>query len=225
MDDSVLHLRDLRVTLGAELTLRFPDLDLQRGESLVVTGPSGCGKSTFLNLIAGLIRPGGGTLLVQQQDLSRLRPADLDHFRGRHIGMVHQNFHLLDAFTALENVRAGLRFGPRLPAARARETAQHMLERVGLRDRLHSPVQRLSRGERQRVAIARALAASPSLLLSDEATGSLDPARARDVMDLMEQLCREIQCAWICVTHDETLAARFPRRLDATRWIHTEARP
>lgn len=220
MSTELVRLQGVCVPLGERAEARFPELILNRGERMAVTGPSGCGKSTLLNVVSGLLRPGEGVVRVAGCSLGGLRPSELDGFRGRHIGMVHQSFHLLHGFTALENVMAGLRFGRRAAGRKAREEAMTLLDRVGLAGRAGSKTHRMSVGERQRVAIARALAGRPDLLLADEPTGALDPEASEQAMALLEGLCDELNCGWICVTHDLELAARFPRRFSCKDVIH-----
>ena len=212
MTTELLALKDVEAVLTAQVRACFPDLTLAYGERIAVTGPSGCGKSTLLNVLCGLLRPEHGTVRVAGKDLVSLPAGALDVFRGRHIGVVHQSFHLLHGFSALENVMMGLRFGRRSPGRRMREEAMALLDRVGLADQAGAKTYRMSVGERQRVAIARALAGKPDLLLADEPTGALDPEASERAMALLEGLCAEVNCGWVCVTHDPDLAKRFPRQ-------------
>ena len=212
MSTDLIELEDVRVSLGERVEARFPNLSLSRGGRMAVTGPSGCGKSTLLNVLSGLVRPDSGVVRVAGTELGTLGAAALDVFRGKHIGMVHQSFHLLHGFTALENVMMGLRFGRRAAGRRVREEAMALLDRVGLADLAGAKTNRMSVGERQRVAIARALAGKPDVLLADEPTGALDPDASERAMALLEGLCEELNCGWICVTHDMDLAKRFPKQ-------------
>lgn len=191
---------------------------------MALTGPSGCGKSTLLNLIAGLRRADGGEVVVAGTDLMNLSTGRLDRHRGTHCGIVHQTFHLLAPFTALENVAIGLRFGARRRRG-ARARATEVLERVGLAERLHARPHELSVGERQRVAIARALAGDAPLLLADEPTGSLDPATGRAVYDLLRRVASEDGRTLLMVTHDLDLAADLPRTVDCSGLVATEGAP
>ena len=222
MATELVELKDVRVALGERTVACFPEFSLSRGERMAVTGPSGCGKSTLLNLVSGLLRPVSGQVRVAGVALESMKPSELDVFRGHHIGMVHQSFHLLHGFTALENVMAGLRFGRRASGRRAGKEARALLDRVGLADQAGLKTHRMSVGERQRVAIARALAGKPDLLLADEPTGSLDPESSARAVELLEGLCDEFGCGWICVTHDPDLAARFPRTFSCREVIRRE---
>jgi len=216
MTDAAIHLHSLRHVLAPGVHFALDELLVSKGECLALTGPSGCGKSTLLSLIAGLTRVQSGSVRVLGTKLGSLGTAALDRHRGQHCGMVFQSFHLLPAFTALENVRIGQRFSGR------EGDAVEMLERVGLSHRLQTRVSRLSVGEKQRVAIARALLGRPALLLADEPTGSLDPKTGRQVFDLMRDLVREHGTTWLMVTHDHTLARELPRQFDCTLLIRSE---
>ncbi len=213
----VVELREVRLRLGRTASqavdFRVDAFQLDAGEQMAVTGPSGCGKSTLLNLIAGLQRPDQGSIRVLGHDLQTLTTTQLDRLRGSAIGMVHQEFLLLDRFTALENVRIGLRFG-RAPHGE-RALAHQWLDRVGLAHRENALPSHLSMGERQRVALARAMAHQPRLVMADEPTGSLDPDTAAGVFGLLRSVCTQANCALLVVTHDLALAAQLPRRFEA----------
>lgn len=211
--------KKLGSTGSASVQFFVPELTLQSGEFLALTGPSGCGKSTCLNLVSGLIAPDSGSVSVKGVLLNSLSTRQLDSFRSEHVGFVYQSFHLLEAFTALENVLLGLKFGRKFPASSHRTRATELLEQVGLGHRLHVKPQRLSVGERQRVAIARALANKPELILADEPTGSLDPATAESVMELLFRSCKETQTALLMVTHDLQLAEKLDRQIDCRSFI------
>ncbi len=188
--------------------LRGLDLEVAAGEAVGLVGPSGSGKTSLLMVIAGLERATGGALSVAGTDLGGLSEDALARFRGRHIGIVFQNFHLVPTMTALENVALPLEFaGVRDAIPRARTH----LETVGLEHRLlHYPGQ-LSGGEQQRVALARAFAVEPSILLADEPTGNLDGATGRVVMDVLFEMRRRLGTTLILVTHEDALAARCER--------------
>ena len=213
-----VEVQDCRLHLGnvgaEDIVFQFSGFRVGQVEHVALTGPSGCGKSTLLNLVAGLRKPDIGKICIQGQDLGQLSPSKLDSYRGRKMGFIFQNFNLLDTFSALENVMIGMRFGRAYPNGKHEERAVSLLERVGLKRRLHTRPPSLSVGERQRVAIARAIANKPALLLADEPTGALDPATASEVFVLIRDVCFEEKCALLLVTHDLSLAMQLPRQVD-----------
>lgn len=186
--------------------------EVHAGDRLAIMGRSGGGKSTLLGCLAGLDTPDSGRIEVQGQDLAALDPVALNQFRARSIGIVFQQFQLLDHFTALENVRLPLDLAA-VNSAEADSRARDCLARVGLQDRhSHFPHQ-MSRGECQRVAIARVLAMGCPLIFADEPTGSLDAKNGAKVMELLFESAREAKAALVLVTHDPVLASRCDRVL------------
>lgn len=195
-------------------TVEVPALSLARGEQMLLTGGSGRGKSTLLQLIAGLLDPAEGRILVAGQDIHALHGARRDLHRGRSIGMIFQTFNLLHGFTAAENVMAALMFSP-IPAREHSSRARSLLAHLGI-ERADADCDRLSVGQQQRVAVARALACDPVLVLADEPTASLDPENSEAAMDLIQGACREKGAALLCVSHDPSMAGRFARRSSLT---------
>lgn len=195
---------------GGSWVVDVPSLTLARGEQMLLTAGSGRGKSTLLQLIAGLLEPGEGTIEVAGRNVHALGGGERDLFRGRHVGMIFQTFNLLHGFTAAENVEAALMFST-MPAGRHRAEAVKALRALGI-ERHDALVDELSVGQQQRVAVARAVACSPELVLADEPTASLDPENAAVAMDLIQRACREKGAALLCVSHDPAMAARFERR-------------
>ena len=199
---------------GAPLeVLRGLSMDVARGESIAIVGPSGCGKSTLLNLIGTLDQPTDGAIAFDGRDLIALNDDELALLRNREMGFIFQNHHLLPQCTVMENVLV-----PTLAHGRAtaddEERARHLLNRVGLGERLsHRPGQ-LSGGERQRVAVVRALINQPQLLLADEPTGALDQTTADQLGQLLVELNAEENVTLITVTHSEKLAARMTRTVE-----------
>jgi len=188
--------------------LKDIDLHIGQGEAIGMVGPSGSGKSTLLMVMAGLERPDTGSVLVAGQSLGALDEDALARFRGRHIGIVFQSFHLIPTMTALENVAMPLE----LAGARdAHKRAAQELEAVGLLERrYHYPAQ-LSGGEQQRVALARALVPDPAILIADEPTGNLDEATGAEIIDLMFSQHAARSTTLVLVTHDAMLAGRCDR--------------
>ncbi len=176
------------------------------GAWVAITGPSGSGKSTLLGLLAGLDSPTSGQIIVNDVDISRLSEAKLAQFRNEKIGMVFQSFNLIPTLTALENVEVPLYASSN--SMNASRRARHILELVGLGDRLNHRPNQLSGGQQQRVAIARALINNPAVLIADEPTGNLDTEMGKTVLDLFTDLRRQFGLTIIIATHDPAVAAR-----------------
>ncbi len=197
------------------LVLDGVTLELDAGESAAIMGQSGSGKSTLLNILGTLEPPDSGTLTIDGEDPFKLGADELARFRNRRVGFIFQEHHLLPQCSVIENVLV-----PTLVPSRDgnREDgltrAKHLLERMGLSDRLDHRPGELSGGERQRVAIARALVNQPSLLLADEPTGNLDRATADTVASLLHEIHQAERTVLIVVTHSETLAGKFQKRFE-----------
>jgi len=208
------------------MALDIPEWTLGRGEQVAVFGSSGSGKSTFLNTLAGLLVPDSGSVELCGQDLRPLGEAGRDRFRARHIGYIFQTFHLLQGYTAFENVLLGATFSHQKVD---RQYTKELLQRVGLSHRLHHVPARMSIGEQQRVAIARALVKKPELVLADEPTGSLDPRHTREMVKLLQDACRDQGCSLVVVSHEAAVVASFERRDDFLAvnraFAQPEARP
>ncbi|MCK4953147.1 ABC transporter ATP-binding protein [Candidatus Bathyarchaeota archaeon] len=177
------------------------DFEALRGEIVGVVGPSGSGKTTLLNMIGGLDKPTGGTVVVDGRDLTKLDAGELADFRLKKIGFIFQFYNLLPIYTALENVEVPLSFA-KVPKEEREERAFELLRLVGLETRVDHKPDELSGGEQQRVAIARALANRPSIILADEPTGDLDSESAISLMKLIRKLKEQHNQTFINVTHD-----------------------
>jgi putative ABC transport system ATP-binding protein len=185
-------------------------LSVAPGEMLALYGPSGSGKTTLLLMVAALLTPSSGSVLVEGRDISSLSEQEASRFRLSELGFVRQNFDLLPGVSAIDNSVLKLLKNVRWREAHAR--MRPLLERLGLGERLDHDAETLSMGERQRVMIARALSTEPRLLLADEPTGSLDSQRSREVLEMLRDLCRERGVAVVLVSHDP-LAAGYADRV------------
>jgi putative ABC transport system ATP-binding protein len=212
MPERAISLVDVNLTLGSGEAsahiLKNVSLEVFRGETLALLGPSGSGKSSLLMVMAGLEGVDSGAVEVAGRRLDSMGEDELARFRGAHIGVVFQAFHLVQTLTALENVALPLELAGVADAfARARDA----LSKVALSHRAkHYPAQ-MSGGEQQRVALARALVVSPDILFADEPTGNLDSAAGAEIIELMFALNRARGATLVLVTHDEELARRCQR--------------
>ena len=195
--------------------LRVPEFALDDGERVAVVGPSGSGKTTLLNLIAGIMTPETGRINVAGTEVSGLSDADRRRFRASRIGFVFQDFALLDYLSARQNIYYPFRITPALTLdTAARERAERLAVACGIGDKLDRHPGGLSQGEQQRVAICRALVTQPKLILSDEATGNLDPDSKARILDLLFEQAAEAGASVLAVTHDHELLPRFERVVD-----------
>jgi lipoprotein-releasing system ATP-binding protein len=215
-EEPVLVCRDLQRSFadaGNRLeVLRGVNLTIDPGERIAIVGESGAGKTTLLQLMGGLDLPTEGQVLIRGRDIAKLNGTRRGLLRNRELGFVYQFHHLLPEFSALENVAMPLLMRS-TPVNEVRSSAEQLLQRVGLGERLHHRPGEMSGGERQRAAVARALITRPALVLADEPTGNLDHANGERLFELMLELNREFGSSLVIVTHDQTLAGRMDRIL------------
>ena len=215
MNDNIIEATGIRKSFGTLEVLKGVDLAVRRGEIVAIVGKSGAGKTTLLQILGTLDRPDRGTVCIDGQNVSALGEKELAKFRNRHIGFIFQFHQLLPEFTALENVMI-----PALIAGEGRSESRHRAEQLladlRLSERLHHKPAALSGGEKQRVAAARALMMSPSVILADEPTGSLDEANKQELNRLLLHLREQYGQTIIIVTHDKELSAIADRVIEMT---------
>ena len=209
VSDMNFHYRD------GDFRLFVPELRVERGSTVAIIGPSGTGKTTLLSLIAGIQVPDAGSITTNGEEVSRFNDAARRDFRIKKIGLVFQEFELLEYLNVLDNMLLPYRINPTLELTQAvRNRAGTLAHEVGIADKLKRGVRHRSQGERQRVAVCRALLTQPPLLLCDEPTGNLDPDNKERVLDILFDYVKKNGTTLVIVTHDHDLLDRFGRVID-----------
>lgn len=209
--DAIISTRGLQKHFGSLKVLNGIDMDVYRGEVVVIIGPSGSGKSTLLRSLNLLEKPSGGRVLLEGQDITHTRRRDLPQVR-RKMGMVFQQFHLFPHLSVVDNITLAPIQVLKMSKAEARAEAERLLKRVGLYDKIDAWPSQLSGGQKQRVAIVRALAMSPDILFFDEPTSALDPEMVGEVLDVMKALA-ENGMTMAVVTHEMRFAREVADRV------------
>jgi len=217
MTKSIIQIKELQFGYRVgEFRLAVESLSIAAQERLALIGPSGCGKTTLLNLLAGILTPAQGEIGVDGTRISGLNHEDRQDFRALHMGLVFQEFELLEYLTVLDNVLLPFRLNPILQLTRVVQARGLALcDKVGLSDKTKRYPAHLSQGERQRVAVCRALVTQPKVVFGDEPTGNLDPTNRDLVMDILFEYAETSQAPLVIVTHDHELLGRFDRVLRA----------
>ena len=212
----MIKIGDLRFSYDqGDFSLEIPELKVAHGETVAIVGPSGSGKTTLLNLIAGTATPQSGQVTTNGCEISGLHDAGRRDFRISNIGLVFQEFELLEYLNVLDNILLPYRINRTLQLGiSVRERAETIAKRVGIGDKLDRYANQLSQGEKQRVAVIRALVVQPPLLLADEPTGNLDPLNKDRVLDILLQYATDNAATLITVTHDHDILHRFQRVID-----------
>ena len=206
----MLATHQLTFDYGPAKQFAFPDVYCANREALLILGQSGTGKTTFLHLLALLLKPKSGSVLIDQTDLAQLGPAETAAFRGKHVGIVYQKPHFVSALSVLDNLLLANYLANKLQdKSRARELANQL----GFGEHLGKKTHQLSQGEQQRVSIARAVMNQPDVILADEPTSSLDDENTDRVVTLLRNQSEQIGASLIVVTHDQRLKDAFQNRV------------
>lgn len=208
----LIQLTDINKQYGSLNVLDKVSLTISQGEVVAIVGASGAGKSTLLNILGTLDKPDSGNYLFEDTAVGTLKNAELSLFRNSHIGFVFQFHHLLNEFTAFENVCIPGYISP-TPKKQVHERAEYLLDLLGLKNKLENKPKQLSGGEQQRVAVARALINNPKVILADEPSGNLDSTNAKDLHNLFFKLRADFNQTFVIVTHNEELAKMADRTL------------
>ena len=192
------------------------NFEVNKGEFVVIVGPSGAGKTTILNLLGGMDQPTSGSIMVDGQDVARYDEAKLTQYRRDDIGFVFQFYNLVQNLTALENVELASQI------SKDPLDEKMVLKRVELENRMNNFPAQLSGGEQQRVAIARALIAKPDIIFADEPTGNLDSTNGREVMELLQNVWKEMGKTLVVITHDKSIAQMASRQFQIIDGVLSE---
>ncbi len=222
----VIRVTDLQFRYGeGDFRLQVPSLEIAKNSSAAFIGPSGSGKTTLLHLLTGIVLPGAGRIESSGVEVTALSDAERRDFCIRHVGLVFQEFELLEYLSVLDNILLPYRINPSLRLEPSvRERVEKLAEDVGIRDKLHRYPRQLSQGKRQRVAVCRAVLPEPVLLFADEPTGNLDPANTTRVLDILFGFAERSGSTLVTVTHDHELLPRFERVVDFKEF-HVAAAP
>jgi len=207
----MIDLKDIIHHYDSNTAVSLPDLKVESGDELLVIGLSGSGKSTLLHILAGVLKPTKGILSVNGTDLYKLSESKRDAFRGKQIGVIFQQMHLIDSLTVTDNLKlAQFMAGVKVNAGKIKDLCMEL----DITDKMHSYPDELSQGQKQRVSIARAVVNEPSLLLADEPTSSLDDKRSEDVIALLKRMAERTRSTLIISTHDSRVKGHFTNVLN-----------
>jgi putative ABC transport system ATP-binding protein len=206
----MISTKNLRFSYSKDQEFIFPDLYCEAGSTLLITGDSGKGKTTYLHILAGLLQPKGGEIIINKTDLVSLSEKATDAFRGKNIGVVFQKSYFIAALTVLENLEMASWLAT---GKKHSKRAKKLLTQLGIENQAAKLPSQLSIGQQQRVSIARALMNEPKVLLADEPTSSLDDKNAEKVIDLLTSLSKEYKAALLIVTHDNRIKEKFINKI------------
>ena len=205
----MIKTESLKFSYDGEKYFDFPDINLVSGEDLLIIGNSGIGKTTLLHLLAGILKPESGSINISGTDISKFSDTELDKFRGDNIGIVFQKPHFISSLTINEN----LKLAQYLSNSKTSGDAKKILESLNIKDKYQQKPNQLSEGEKQRASIALALINSPSLILADEPTSSLDDFNCDNVIKLLKKQAKDHKAQLIVITHDARLKKHFKNNL------------
>ena len=206
----MLKSNSIQFTYDGEKKFKFPDLNINSGESLLVLGESGVGKTTFIQILAGLLKPSSGSLELNSINYSNLSSKKMDEFRGKNIGMIFQSPHFVRNISIIENLLLSLHLSNQ---NLDKEYAEDILNQIGLVEKMNSLPDELSQGEQQRAAIALAVIKNPDLILADEPTSSLDDTNCQKIISLLKEQSASKNAKLIIITHDNRLKSQFKKSI------------
>ena len=206
----MIKTESLKFSYDGEKYFDFPDINLVSGEDLLIIGNSGIGKTTLLHLLAGILKPESGSINISGTDISKFSDTELDKFRGDNIGIVFQKPHFISSLTINENLKLAKYLSP----SKTSGDAKKILESLNIKDKYQHKPNQLSEGEKQRASIALALINSPSLILADEPTSSLDDFNCDNVIKLLKTQAKDHKAQLIVITHDARLKKHFKNNLN-----------
>lgn len=210
MNNKSLITKGLTFSYSKLVRFDFPNIDCDPGNHCIIVGPSGCGKTTLLHLIAGLLKPDSGEVIVHGTDITGLHSGDADQFRGKNIGIIYQKPHFIQWLTAFENLQIA-RYLNNLEAEN--EEINQLLHSLNIQEKGKSKPSQMSQGELQRLSIARAVINKPALILADEPTSSLDDSNCEEALKLLKRQAEELQASLVIATHDKRLLDHFPNKI------------
>ena len=206
----MLKSNSIQFSYDGEKKFKFPDLNINSGESLLVLGESGVGKTTFIQILAGLLKPSSGSLELNSINYSSLSSKKIDEFRGKNIGMIFQNPHFVRNISIIENLLLSLHLSNQ---NLDKEYAEDILSQIGLVEKMNNLPDELSQGEQQRAAIALAVIKNPDLILADEPTSSLDDTNCQKIISLLKEQSASKNAKLIIITHDNRLKSQFKKSI------------
>ena len=206
----MISTKNITFSYNKDQTFIMPDLFCQAGSTILVTGNSGKGKTTYLHILAGLLKPNSGEIVIDNKEITHLKGSKADKFRGKNIGVVFQKSHFIASLSVLENLEMASWLAT---GKKHKVRAKELLQKLDIAEQAHKLPSQLSVGQQQRVSIARALMNEPKVLLADEPTSSLDDKNADNVIELLENLSKEYKTALIIVTHDSRIKQKFTNQI------------